>query len=1028
MKTIGKHICILAVAILLPQLSFQLMAANTMKLSNHTVGANQVFTVRVDIENTSAFTAFQLDVPVPAGFSYIANSAVFDTARVSTQSLQAEMVPGNKLRIVGYSQNNVLFEGDSGTIVRFQIRSGYTPGTFPLTMQNPVIGDTNGVNILTSPVNGSVLLQAPDINITATSINFDRTPLGQSTTRNLTIQNTGNLPLNVTGVTFSSSYFEVVGNSSFTVNPGANYQLTVKFNSVIRGQYNKIMTITSNDPDEGTLILNLIARAFAVNELHTGTMFAYSGKQATLSYSINNMDPFTGFQFDVQLPSPMTYVPGSAILTGRKTNHVVSANTIPGNKLRVVAYSPNKQVFGGSTGNVVTLTFNVNGTGGSYPLTLSNVVIGDTNSQNCLSDSYNGSLTVASPLISSATTLAFGDVSVLTFKQLPLRVFNYGTDTLKISSIQLTNASFVLLTTYPLQILPGQYSDLQLKFQQSVKGGYAGQMKMFTNDPVRPIYLVTLSGTAFTPNYLLIPALSCKNIDSVWVPVKVNNIEPFVAFQFDLEFPSCMHYITGSGVLTSRVSNASLTVQTVNATKIRVLAYSILQNPFTGDTGTIVNLRFAVNSSNQNVTSGSLSLSGAIVGNALMQNILYHSTNGTITFRFPHILSGTLVYNNSSNTPMDSAWMILQQNGLKLDSVRTTTSGAFSFQNIYDGIYRIKGKTHKPWSGVNGTDALKVQRHFAGLELLTIPIRLTGADVNNSNSINGTDALKIKRRFAGLDTIFARPDWIFEKNTGSDSVVMVNSNTTVSFYALCTGDVNGSYVPTTGAKSGQALEISNSTTIPVAANQEIYLPITVDQDCDMGAFSVVLDFPASLVDVMEVSFVGGQPYYSVKGGRLNIVWSELNGLMVSRHEPFAFIKVRTSASFTADDIVAFTNASPLTELADRSGSAVRGAQISIPSLSFLSDNNGSGFQLYPNPAISRSFLFFNTSEEGTATVRVFDVLGRCVESVGPVSAVKGLNKMDLDFSHLKKNLYKLSFEFSGPAQSFKEVKSIVAGN
>ena len=1027
MKRIGIKITGLAVILLLTNLTIQLMAANTINLSTHIVGANQLFTVKVAINNSDLFTAFQLDMPVPGGFSYIQNSAAFNTARTNGQTLQAEMIPGNKLRIIGYSPNNTPFVGDTGTVVSFQLRPGFTPGTFPLSIINPVISDTNGVNILTSSGNGSVLLQAPDINITVASLDFDRTPLGQSTNRVLTIYNTGNLPLNITGITFTSSDFEIVGSSAFTINGGANYTLTVKFNSVIRGQYNKVMTIASDDPDEATWNINLTARAFAVNELHTGTMFGYSGKTANLIFTINNMDPFTGFQFDLQLPSPLSFVAGSAILTGRKTDHVVSANTIPGNKLRVVAYSPNRNLFGGSSGNVVTLTFNVVGTGGYYPLTLSNVVIGDTLSQNCFSDFYNNGLNIAAPLISSAASLAFGDVSVLTFKDVLFRVYNNGTDTLRISSIEMINPAFQLLTSYPVSILPSQYADLQVRFQQSVKGTYNGIMKMFTNDPVRPIYQVNLSGTSFMPNYLVIPALNCKKTDSLWVPVKVNNIEPFTGFQFDLEFPSFMQYLAGSGQFTTRSQNHVLTVQSVTPTKLRVLAYAPTQLPFTGDTGTIVKLRFAVNSTAENQSPANLNLSSGILGNAQTTDILYQSTSGVLTLRYPHVLSGTIVYNNATNTPMDSVWIALHQNNIKLDSIRTTLGGAFSFAGIYDGNYRITGRTNKPWGGVNSTDALKIQRHFVGLELITVPIRLSGADVNNSGSINATDAVKIKRRFVGLDTAFTKPDWLFEKTTGNDTVVMGSSNTTVSLYALCTGDVNGSNNPDPGAKSGQGVEISNENTISANANKQIYLPITVDQDCDMGAFSMVLDFPEELAEIEEVNFVGGQPYFAVSEGRLRVVWSEVNGLKIKKHEPFAFIKLRTTSLFTANNEVQFINASPLTELADKSGNTVNGVKIMIPSLTYYSDSPGSEIQVYPNPAVNRAFLFFNATEPGTATIRIFDVVGRCVGTIGPVSAIPGLNKIDLEVSHLKKSMYKLTFEFNGENEQIRETKSIIAG-
>ena len=52
MKQSGKNLRILAAVIFLAQLSSQLMAANIMKLSTHTVGVNQPIMVRVDINNS----------------------------------------------------------------------------------------------------------------------------------------------------------------------------------------------------------------------------------------------------------------------------------------------------------------------------------------------------------------------------------------------------------------------------------------------------------------------------------------------------------------------------------------------------------------------------------------------------------------------------------------------------------------------------------------------------------------------------------------------------------------------------------------------------------------------------------------------------------------------------------------------------------------------------------------------------------------------------------------------------------------
>jgi len=607
-----------------------LHGANTMVISSASMGPNQNFSIQVDINNSNAFVAFQFDLPIPAGFSFVTGSALLNPVRANGHIVQASIIPGNILRVIGFSFNNAPFNGTSGSVVSFQMTSGTIPGAYPLTLIDPVIGNANSVNILTGSTNGTATVLAPDINIPTTLIYFIRTPLGSTTDKTLTIYNTGNQPLNVTGISFTSSYFSLVGSSVFSIPAGQSRNVQIRFTSVVKGVYDKQIIIASNDPDEGTWQVNLHARAYAVNELHTGNMFAYSGHQGTLNFSINNMEPFTGFQFDLVLPTPLTYVNNSALLSSRKTNHVISANTIPGNKLRVVAYSPNGEVFNGVNGNIVSLTFDVNGIGGSYNLNLENVIIGDTLAQNSLSDSFNGTLTIAASDISSNSLVGFGNVSILETGHQTLRIYNYGTDTLKVDQIAFTNPSYTTSTVLPFRVLVNQYKDIIIDFHLASKGQSNGIMKIFSNDPDEFPYNVNLTAFAYIPNYIIIPNLSARYIDTLTVPVKITNLEAVVGFQFDVDFPDFMSYKQNSATLTARAQGYMLLAENLTATTVRVIAFSLSQTPLTGDTGTVVNLRFNIRATN-NQTSAILTLSNGVLGNVLSQNVLWGMINGNVS-------------------------------------------------------------------------------------------------------------------------------------------------------------------------------------------------------------------------------------------------------------------------------------------------------------------------------------------------------------------------------------------------------------
>lgn len=613
-------------------------AANTMIMGSISSGPNQEISLPVNINNDNPFVAFQFDMQIPQGFVYVANSAALDAARTNGHSLQASVLDGNILRILGYSLSNTAFKGNSGSIIKFKLKSNAIPGSYSLNLTSPIIGNAATSNILTASTNGVLTVLAPDINIAISALDFDRTPLGQFTDRTITVSNSGNQPLLVTNITFDNTNFSISGSTAFSVPANQAANVTVRFNSNIKGFYNNHVTILTNDPDETSVTVALTSHAYAVNQIHTGNVFAFSGHNSTLNFSINNMEAFTGFQFDLILPSPLSYIPGSAILSNRKSNHTVSANMINGNTLRVVAFSTNNQAFTGTDGMVLTLGFAALGTGGNYAISMQNVIIGNANGLNIISDFYSGQLQIAAASLICNSSVIFGDLSVVKTGQQNVIISNAGTDTLKISQLEFINPVFYTSTSLPLKIAPGQQKSIPVICHPLTKGNATGTLSIVSNDPVNSIFPVSLSANVYVPNLLEVPDITSFAFDTIQIPVKVNNMEAFTGFQFDLSFPSYLTYIDNSVELTSRSQGHMLQAALVNSTKIRVIAFSMQQSPFLSDTGAVVVLSFAVHATN-NETSGPFTLSNAILGNALSQNILYSVTNGLLTIK-PNIPVG----------------------------------------------------------------------------------------------------------------------------------------------------------------------------------------------------------------------------------------------------------------------------------------------------------------------------------------------------------------------------------------------------
>ena len=541
MKTITREILLLAFFLLSLQMAF---GGNTLTIANVSVSVNDTATLTINMQNDSAIVGFQADIPIPSQLTYVPGSVVLNASRITDHVVSASLLSDGKLRIICHSPSNAAFKGNSGALVSFRLKAKTFPGNYTLAFSNAILGNIHSENILTGTQGGTLTILGPDIALSASVVDFGRVPLHSAMDRYVTVFNRGNRDLNVQKITSTSPYFTVVGNTAFTLAASASKSLHLRFNSVVKNTYQDTLLIFSNDADEGQMPLQVKAVAFAVNELHTGNMSAFSGTYDTLSFTMNNMEPITGIQFDLRLPEPLKFMPDSAFLSSRKTDHVVSANMIDKHTLRVVAYSPGNQPFKGNDGTIITLGFHVEGRGGYYGLNISNVILGDTSGQNEVSAYTNGSLRVAAADISAAQSVNFGNVSILDTASQNITVANYGNDTLKISAAQFSSSAFFTSQTFPLLILPSQQASLPVSFHQATEGNASGTLQLFSNDPDENPFTIQLSGYAFTPNYLYVKDSSYNRKDTIWVDILADNLQPFTGFQFDLHYPdglTCLH-------------------------------------------------------------------------------------------------------------------------------------------------------------------------------------------------------------------------------------------------------------------------------------------------------------------------------------------------------------------------------------------------------------------------------------------------------------------------------------------------------
>ena len=87
----------------------------------------------------------------------------------------------------------------------------------------------------------------PAINVTPNPYVFSDTYIGETTSSNFTFENTGDMPLDISDITFTNPAFSI-DYTAFTIQPGQSGDLPVHFSPSAAGLYEGTMQIWSNDP------------------------------------------------------------------------------------------------------------------------------------------------------------------------------------------------------------------------------------------------------------------------------------------------------------------------------------------------------------------------------------------------------------------------------------------------------------------------------------------------------------------------------------------------------------------------------------------------------------------------------------------------------------------------------------------------------------------------------------------------------------------------------------------------------------
>lgn len=358
---------------------------------------------------------------------------------------------------------------------------------FPFEVKFSPLATGNQTTMFTiatnDPVSPSVVINAnaqgeqPRIStIVADAGNFGDVCVGKFKDLKITVNNSGGCDLVISGLTSSSSQFQVAGVMSFplVIHAGDSLQIPIRFEPTSFGAKSGTITINSNDP------LNP-AKAVSVN-----------GNAPSATIVVN--DPIT---FDKTCPGNTN---NKTLTIGNSggCDLVVNSITSSSPEFKVVGVVPFPLVIPPGSTRDVTIQFMPMGFTVD-PMRMANLTI---NSNDLVTPNKVVKVIgiVPPPVIQAAPDpLDFGKVCLGKSKELPVTIRNTGECNLTVSSISFSSAEFNLASPppFPFVIPPGGSRVVMVSFMPvGATGARIATMTINSDDPATPARVITLKGEA----------------------------------------------------------------------------------------------------------------------------------------------------------------------------------------------------------------------------------------------------------------------------------------------------------------------------------------------------------------------------------------------------------------------------------------------------------------------------------------------------------------------------------------------------
>ena len=379
-------------------------AVNEIHVGNVTGYCDSIVELPISMNNMEGIIGFQIEFDLNTALEFVD----FTLSERKTNHVATGVVSGTTLRLMAYSTSGAAFADEDGVLgtVRFLLKGQY--GNYNLNPSKAILADANGENALSAKYQGHITIRSPKINGNS-SLSFGSTPVNETVTMEYVVRNNGNASMRIDQVLFDQEGFAVAETFPITVNQNASTTLHVSYSRELKGNFNALMKIYSNDPQNGLKNVTLSGNRYEPNSLGlAASLYDPDDDEVEVSILLHNYSDIVAMQADFSYPYRDYTVSASDFqLTDRFSSHLLYAFPTNDSTYRILVLSMQNATAEGHEGTALNITLHPIGTPSEeeYTLSVSDIVLSGTEGQNVFTG-VNVMTTFAPPVTQDITLLS----------------------------------------------------------------------------------------------------------------------------------------------------------------------------------------------------------------------------------------------------------------------------------------------------------------------------------------------------------------------------------------------------------------------------------------------------------------------------------------------------------------------------------------------------------------------------------------------------------------------------------------------